>query len=313
MDRNNHKGSPHGLDGNEERSRLAILICTMDRPEALRRCLASISSGTAQPLEVIVSDDSLDGTPNAAVCAEFPKVLYMKGPRRGLCANRNEVIRRSSAQFVSLLDDDALVSHEFVRQANEITACLPTRVLVSGSVAETERLLAPSNPTFLGFFGKPPSRRLENINLNCNLFPRMAFADASFDEAILYGYEDMDLCARLVSLGYQIRYEPHLVNIHLPPKRSAELEKNRFIMTERFRFYTSAKRYLLWERSWWKLVAYTLIAPVHRASHAVKTGKWFDLPYCFSDMFFALRSAAKAGSAYTPTFGAGGGNNSALG
>jgi GT2 family glycosyltransferase len=123
----------------------------MNRPEALRRCLASISSGTAQPLKIIVSDDSLDGTLSAAVCAEFPNVLYLKGPTRGLCGNRNEIVRRSSAQFVSLLNDDAVVSREFVRRATDIAVGLPARTLVSGSVIETEQLAAPSNPTFLGF------------------------------------------------------------------------------------------------------------------------------------------------------------------
>ncbi len=33
---------------------LAILICTVDRPEGLRRCLASIAAGTAQPAEILV-------------------------------------------------------------------------------------------------------------------------------------------------------------------------------------------------------------------------------------------------------------------
>jgi GT2 family glycosyltransferase len=149
--------------------------------------------------------------------------------------------------------------------------------------------------------------------LNCNLLPRSAFADAGFDESILYGYEDMDRCARLVSLGYRIRYEPQLVNILLPPKRSADLDKNRFVMAERARFCTSVKRYLSWKRNWWKLAAYAVIAPVHRAIYAIETGKWFELQYGISDMFFALHSVVKVGSACMPIPGGGAENSSASG
>lgn len=265
---------------------LAILICTFNRPAVLRRCLASIAAGSAQPDEVLVSDDgdSQAGT----VCAAFPGVRHVTGPRRGLCANRNAAIRQASSDFVSLLDDDAVVSPDFVARARAAIAALPPRTLLTGTVIETDRAVVAGNPTFLGFFGKPPTHRHENINLNCNVLPRAAFAEAGFDETIAYGYEDMDLCAHLLSRGYAIRVVPDLVNTHLPPPRGAAVDQRRFAMRERARFYTSVKRYLLWERNCPKLLAFLAAAPVHRTLHAVKTGKWFDLRYVVADMGFAM-------------------------
>jgi GT2 family glycosyltransferase len=272
---------------------LSILVCTVDRPELLRRCLAAIAAGTALPAEVLVSDDSRDGAAAASVCAGFAGVRYLRGPRRGLCANRNAVIRQARTDFVSLLDDDAVVAVDFVARALAALAGLPPRTLVTGTVFETDRPVVAGNPSFLGFFGKQPDRRYENINLNCNLLPRGAFAEAGFDETIGYGYEDMDLCARLLSRGYTIRLDPALVTTHLPPRRSTALDRRRFAMAERARFYTSVKRYLLWQRKPSKLLAYLVVAPAHRALHALKTGKWFDLPHAVADMAWALRATLR--------------------
>ncbi len=64
-------------------------------------------------------------------------------------------------------------------------------------------------------------------------------------------------------------------------------------MRERARFYTSVKRYLLWERNFPKLLAYVVVAPAHRALHAIKTGKWFDVIPAVTDMGFAFRATLR--------------------
>jgi GT2 family glycosyltransferase len=268
---------------------LAILICTFDRPDILRRCLASIAAGTEQPNDILVSDDGHDGEVRT-VCAAFPGVRYMVGPRRGLCANRNAAIRQARSDFVSLLDDDAVVARDFVARARAAIADLPPRTLLTGTVIETDHPVVAGNPTFLGFFGKPPQGRYRSINLNCNVFPRAAFAEAAFDETIFYGYEDMDLCGHLVSRGYSIRFVPDLTNTHLPPARAATTDQRRHALSERARFYTSVKRHLLWDRNVPAFLAYMVAAPTHRALHAIKTGKWFDLVAAVTDIGFALRA-----------------------
>ena len=55
---------------------LAILICTMSRPQELNRCLESIAKSGRQPAEIVVSDDSPDGKETEAVCSGFPLVRY---------------------------------------------------------------------------------------------------------------------------------------------------------------------------------------------------------------------------------------------
>ncbi len=272
---------------------LTLCICTVDRGDILRRCLESIFKGSEQPEAVLVSDDSADGTEAAIVCREYERVTYIQGPRRGLCANRNWVIGHATTTHVSLLDDDAMVSQNFVRDAKALISDCPDNVIITGIVDEADSQIIPLNPSFLGHFSKPPTDRFENINLNCNVFPRRAFDHASFDEAITYGYEDMDLCSHLLFLGFRIRFEARLKNTHMPPKRTNSGVRALLIRIERARFYTSVKRYMLWNRNYFVLVAYLVVAPVHRALYAAKAGRWFDLNNCIPDMVAAVQGALR--------------------
>ncbi len=272
---------------------LTLCICTVDRVDILRRCLESIFRGSEQPEAVLVSDDSADGTEAAIVCREFEGVTYIQGPRRGLCANRNWVIRHATTTHVSLLDDDAMVSQSFIKEAKALISECADNVIMTGIVDEADSQIIPLNPSFWGHFSKPPTDRFENINLNCNVFPRRAFDHASFDEAIAYGYEDMDLCSHLLFLDYRIRFESRLQNTHMPLKRTDSALKAHLIRTERARFYTSVKRYMLWNRNYFVLLAYLIVAPVHRALHAAKAGFWYDLNNCIPDMVAAVRGALR--------------------
>jgi glycosyltransferase involved in cell wall biosynthesis len=272
---------------------LALCICTMDRPEVLRRCLASIVGGESLPDEIIVSDDSPNGEASKAVCETFVAVRYMRGPQTGLCANRNVVIRAATTDYVALLDDDALVSETFVVRAREAMSDLAENAILTGSVLERGKRIVAGDTSFWGHFTDACAGQVTNVNLNCNVFPRHAFRDVSFDEHIGYGYEDMDLCSHLMSLGFSIKYDALLMNLHMPPPQSKRVQRERLKLADRARFYTSVKRYLLWEKNIAKCAAYILLAPLHRVAHAVKVGNWWDLPCCVSDMWFALATTLR--------------------
>lgn len=254
---------------------LSLCICTSGRPVELRRCLESIAAGTAQPMEVLVSDDSPTTTSAEGirqVCEEFPLARYIEGPRRGLCANRNRVIREAKGTHLSLLDDDAAVGETFVEKAIAAAAGAHAGAIISGSVSESgSPPLPPTNPTRLGHFGArlTNGQRLENLQLNCNVILREAFDVATFDESIGYGYEDTDLCAQLIAAGFRIVHVPELVNAHLPPT-PLKVGQERYWQAERARFYTSLRKRLRWQRSWTGAAAFMAVAPAHFTLHAIK-------------------------------------------
>ena len=256
---------------------LSLCVCTKDRPAELRRLLESIQMGSALPQSVFVSDDSNDSESTSSLCRDFGLVRYSKGPSKGLCANRNAVVTCADTDYISLIDDDAIISEHFVRQLKAILPELDGRTLITGDVLEYGGRSTPKDPSFWGHFVNAPNGSPRTISLNSNGIPRSAFTVAAFDESLVYGYEDMDLCSQLLRRGYSIRYVPSLVNEHVPPLRTGEVDTFRYRYTQQARFRTSMMRYLVWEGKAHMALLYFTLAPLHRAAYDLKTKRFSDL------------------------------------
>jgi len=174
-----------------------------------------------------------------------------------------------------LLDDDSVLGHDFIEKVATVIEKQPKAISTGDVLEHGKYLTVPTNPKLLGHFGKPirPGDRIENINLNCNVFPRNLFDHVQFDESIVYGYEDTDVCAQAISQGFEIRHEPSLVNKHLPSS-SSELNFERRWHAERARFRMMIRRLGRWSNRRGMLAAFIAIAPVHLFFSALKTGEW---------------------------------------
>ncbi len=253
---------------------IGICICTSGRPFELRRCLESILRGTALPNAVLVSDDSREDSSVSAIreiCDGYSFVAYQTGPRRGLCANRNAVISAMRTSHVSLLDDDAELGHGFVDLALEAVKQSPEHILTGDMLEFGTDLTKPSNPQRWGHFGAPiqPGTPIQNVCLNSNVFPITAFRDAAFDEQLVYGYEDTDLCNRLVKLGWVIEYCPQLLNRHLPPNKN-----DREMLAERERFVVLPRLKSGSTRIGMRGLAWLVLAVFHAAASYMKRSRW---------------------------------------
>jgi glycosyltransferase involved in cell wall biosynthesis len=87
--------------------RASIIITTHNRPERLRRAIAS-ALAAAKDAEIIVVDDaSTDET--AHVCAEIDGIRYLRVERnQGVAGARNIGLIASRGEFITFLDDDDL-------------------------------------------------------------------------------------------------------------------------------------------------------------------------------------------------------------
>lgn len=102
---------------------LSIIVCTYQRPDNLRRVLASIAGqqGGPQAIEVVVADDgSTDETQD--VVKQFQKsvpfpVHFTTHPHGGFCPGkaRNEGVAASSGKYLLLLDGDCLLPSNHLR------------------------------------------------------------------------------------------------------------------------------------------------------------------------------------------------------
>jgi glucosyl-dolichyl phosphate glucuronosyltransferase len=106
---------------------LSIVICTYNRSELLARSMESLSSQSADRalFEVIVVDNnSTDNTQSVALdyCRQQPNWRYLFQSNQGLSLARNMGCDAAQGDYVGYLDDDSVVSKEWITTALEIIA-----------------------------------------------------------------------------------------------------------------------------------------------------------------------------------------------
>lgn len=87
---------------------VSVVIPTCNRPQLLRRAVASVLAQTYCELECIAVDDASAGD-TAAVLAAFDdkRIVFLRNKQnRGAPASRNRGIAEAHGEFIALLDDD---------------------------------------------------------------------------------------------------------------------------------------------------------------------------------------------------------------
>jgi glycosyltransferase involved in cell wall biosynthesis len=205
--------------------RVTVVIPSLNGADGVRRCLRALEHQTIRPaLEIIVVDDgSTDATSDVA--AEYHAVLVRNAKNRGVSAARNAGIKMASAPVVAFLDDDC---EPCPMWAETLAADYDTDVVATGG-----SLVPRTAPGILrGYFARhnplgpqeleltrssgilyrlglylrrqwatgPRSglRRVTSIP-SANLSARRSalLAIGGFDERMMFGSEDEDLCRRL--------------------------------------------------------------------------------------------------------------------
>ena len=199
-----------------------MCIPTRGRPEELARALASIGRSTYPVAQVVVSDDLADSIAEG-ICRDAPvEVDYVRGPGRGVGANRNRAVAEARSEIVAFLDDDGVLLPDFLETA---VARMRTgeqrygfgRVIVSGCVVTQHGELIPAHEqTFLGYQAKPlaTSEGLRTLAMNAVIVPIHVFREVQFDPQLVYGYEEVDLAIRAAAAGYVIVDCPEAQNFH---------------------------------------------------------------------------------------------------
>ncbi len=213
---------------------VSINLATYDRPDDLRNCLRCLlAQESARRVEIIVVDNHPASGLTPPVVTEFPSVVLIGEPRKGLAYARNAGFVASSGDIVIATDDDVTLPPDWLEKlVTPFTR--PEVMIVTGNVLPLE-LETPSQRLFEVYGGL--GRGFEPLKVNGDWFesfPRFAVptwqlgatANAAFrasifshpqiglmDEALGPGMpsgvgEDTYLFYKVLKAGYTLVYEP---------------------------------------------------------------------------------------------------------
>lgn len=94
---------------------VSVVICTRDRADALRQCLASLPRQTLPPREVIVVDNASRDQQTREV-ALAAGAIYLREDRPGLDFARNTGARRATSPIVAYTDDDVVLHRAWLER-----------------------------------------------------------------------------------------------------------------------------------------------------------------------------------------------------
>lgn len=209
-------------------AQVSATIATLDRPDALARCLDALLSGSVLPAEVIIVDQSENDATKTIVEARRSSsvpIVYVRQSRRGLSASRNCALARASYPLVAVIDDDCVADPGWiaaiVRAFTSETAldALTGRVLPLGpETPDTYVVAVRESLSRRDFTGKTLPWVIgggNNFVVKRDWFERVG----GCNEHLGVGSpgkaaEDLDLFYRLLRAGARLRYEPDALVYH---------------------------------------------------------------------------------------------------
>jgi len=205
--------------------RVSVVICSKDRPEELRRAIASVRAAdpTGRTAEIVVVEEAVHAR-------ALPDVRYVHLPPtdRGFAHARNVGVAEASGEIVAFLDDDCEAEHGWLDALVVPLRHDPAVLGVAGAVLVRDCGHIGYAENILGFPGgglrylhaaggqTVPTRHLSTCNC---AYRREAIQRAGgFPERGRMGGEDFLLAERVTALGACV-YTPHAVVYHRPRGR----------------------------------------------------------------------------------------------
>jgi GT2 family glycosyltransferase len=207
---------------------LSIVIPSHNRPDLLRRCLASVTRHAPAASEVLVVDDGSPGECVGAAARDFSGVRCLRlARRRGFCVAANAGIRATTHPVVELLNDDTEVTAGWAEAAlawfarPEVGAVAPLVLRWPTRDGEPPHIDSAGDRYFVGGIagkrGHGEPLREEHLQARpvfgaCGAaaFYRResVLAVGCFPERFGAYFEDVDLSFRLHWAGLTVMYEP---------------------------------------------------------------------------------------------------------
>lgn len=234
---------------------LSIIIVSFNTKELLKRCITELMEASKNlDYEIIVVDNNSKDGSEEMVKKDFPSIQFIQsGANLGFGAANNLGFKKSSGEFIVLLNSDAFIVGDSLELALDKMKSDSKIGLLGGQLRGEKGEWQPSARTFPSLindlyilsglsdkystskiFGKPDmTYKNQNEEFECDWIPgafsiirREALGEEIFDEKFFLYYEEVDMCLRLKSDGWKILYSPEIEVIHLGGASTSTFSEN---------------------------------------------------------------------------------------
>jgi len=245
------------------KNKIDIVITTYNGANHIPKLLKSIKQQTYKNYNCfVIDDDSKDNTVKI-IKNNFPWVkLIRQRKNNGPSKNRNIAIKKGSAPYIVILDDDVyLPDKSWLSKAlkimeNNKNIGQIASMIVSGYDSDVllDCGIQGEGPGFGGIFYKKNKKYVLNKHMisrkvlgACTagtIIRRDIFEKVGgFDSKYYYLCEDLDLSIRIHLLGYDVVYEPSLVTHHYESQAMGKRAKYKMYLYYRNGLLTLLKNY----------------------------------------------------------------------
>ncbi len=230
--------SPAGVN----RSKLTLLVGTINRLPLLKRCLEQVIEGLEPGYEVIVIDaGSTDGTQTYVRSLGHPKItLREDGKRLGQALSFNRVLKTIQSDYVCWISDDNVLAPSALKTCVSILDQEPKIGMVGLKVKDVNGPWV--NAPYIGGVWKSGVLNINQGMVRFDLFRRIGFFDLEYGS---YGI-DADLTTKILLEGYQVCLTKEVAIFH---HRMHEEHPGAFLPIERSRQKSRAQT--LYRRKFW--------------------------------------------------------------
>ncbi len=238
---------------------VSVIIATVNRLDLVSRCLTSVFLSDYRPIEVIVVDNGSTEDIATQLWRLFPTVRVIRNTsNKGFAGGYNRGLREAHGEFVAVLNNDAVVSKEWlgsmVRVAEkDVSIGSVGSVILDGNCEGTvdscgvgialdgmsrQALRGEQAPTLI-----KPKEVLLVSGCAC-LFRREALADVGlFDESFFAYCEDTDLGLRLRWAGWKAVIAPYSTVVHHYSLTGGKFSLNKAFLVERNHYWVVVKNF----------------------------------------------------------------------
>lgn len=241
--------------------KVSIVIPVYNNWDYTEKCLESVFRLTKPdktPFEVVVVDDnSKDGTYYhiKKFSSQLENLAYLRNEENlGFSGSCNKGAAHAKGEYLIFLNNDAVVTEDWAEQLlNTISSdrdiwiagakCLyPDGTIQHAGVAFPEHFRYHLGHIYRSAPGKFPLSDYEKdypcVTAACMIMRKEDFHEVGgFDMAYRNGFEDVDLCLKVIEKGKRIRYQPRCEIIHYESKSESRFDRmreNKKILLERW-------------------------------------------------------------------------------